>query len=129
VQSLDSDLRGQILSAVEQKDPSLAGYLENGLLSVERIAQLMPNHLALLLSQLKDQDIGWFLRGEKNNVCEIYLSCLSSRRRQDVECLLEPAKKITQKQKAEACERLRAKATSMKEEGKLVFPWEESLVG
>jgi flagellar motor switch protein FliG len=129
VQSLDSELRGQILTDVGAKDPSLAGYLENGLLSVERLAQLLPNHLALLLSQLKDQDIGWFLRGEKAGVQGTYLSCLSVRRRQDVECLLEPAKRITQKQKTEACERLRNKAVALKEEGKLIFPWEESLVG
>ncbi|NBX16473.1 MAG: hypothetical protein EBR09_03805 [Proteobacteria bacterium] len=129
VQSLDNELRGEILNAVGAKDPNLAGYLENGLVSVERLAQLLPNHLALLLSQLKDQDIGWFLRGEKKNICDAYLGCLSSRRRQDVECLLEPAKKITQKQKTEACERLRKKAMEMKDEGKLIFPWEESLVG
>jgi len=129
IQSMDSDLRGQILSGVEEREPALAEYLSGGLLSVERLAQLLPAHLALLLSQLKDQDIGCFLRGEKDSVQKAYLACLSSRRRQDVECLLEPEKRIALKQKTEACERLRKKALEMKEEGKIIFPWEESLVG
>ncbi|MEN9825602.1 MAG: hypothetical protein RI953_1347 [Pseudomonadota bacterium] len=129
VQALDSETRGQILSEVGAREPALAQFLEGGLLSVERLAGLLPSHLASLLSQLKDSDIGSFLRGEDSSVQNSYLACLSKRRRDDIECLLAPEKKITQKQKAEACERLRQCALQMKGEGKIVFPWEESLVG
>lgn len=129
VQALEADMRAQILSEVEARDPALAQSLQGGLLSVERLSQLLPAHLAILLAQMKDQDIGSFLRGEQPTVQKIYLSGLSKRRREDIECLLAPEKKITQKQKAEACERLRQCAAQLKGEGKIIFPWEESLVG
>ncbi|NBO38692.1 hypothetical protein EBU99_08925 [bacterium] len=129
VQALDPNLRSHILEEVEAREPALAQHLQGGLLSVERLAQLLPAHLALLLSQLKDDDIGGFLRGESKQVQNTYLSALSKRRREDIECLLAPEKKITQKQKAEACDRLRLCAQQMKGEGKIIFPWEESLVG
>ncbi|MFZ9521316.1 MAG: FliG C-terminal domain-containing protein [Silvanigrellaceae bacterium] len=129
VQALDSETRGQILAEVGAREPSLAQFLEGGLLSVERLSELLPAHLALMLSQMKDSDIGAFLRGEPVAVQNIYLSGLSKRRREDIECLLAPEKKITQKQKTEACERLRQCALQMKGEGKIIFPWEESLVG
>lgn len=129
LQELDSETRERVLSEVELREPALGEYLTGGLLSVERLAQLLPSHLALLLAQLKDTEIGHSLRGEKGAVQQAYLACLSKRRREDVECLLAPEKKITQKQKAEASERLRQCALKLKGEGKLIFPWEESLVG
>lgn len=129
VQALDPEKRGQILSEIGTREPALAQFLEGGLLSVERLAGLLPVHLAGLLAQLKDAEIGSFLRGESDSVQNAYLACLSKRRRDDIECLLAPEKKITQKQKAEACDRLRQCALQMKGEGKIIFPWEESLVG
>ncbi|MEN9809144.1 MAG: hypothetical protein RLZZ488_711 [Pseudomonadota bacterium] len=128
LQELDADTRGHILSEVGAREPALAQYLEGGLLSVERLSQLIPSHLASVLAQLKESDIGSFLRGEKPPVQQAFLACLSKRRREDIECLLAPEKKITQKQKAEACERLRQCALQLRGEGKIIFPWEESLV-
>lgn len=129
VQALEPDIRERVLEEIEAREPGLARHLEGGLLSVERLAGLLPSHLALLLAQLKDSEIGAFLRGESAKIQIIFLSSLSKRRREDVECLLAPEKKITQKQKAEACDRLRACAQQMKGEGRILFPWEESLVG
>jgi flagellar motor switch protein FliG len=129
VQALEPEIRQRVLEEVEAREPGLARHLEGGLLSVERLAGLLPAHLALLLAQLKDSEIGAFLRGESTKIQSIYLSGLSKRRREDVECLLAPEKKITQKQKAEACDRLRMCAQQMKGEGRILFPWEESLVG
>lgn len=128
MQELDADVRGRILSEVGTREPALAQYLESGLLSVERLSLLLPTHLSCVLSQLKESDIGCFLRGEKPTVQQAYLACLSKRRREDVDCLLVPENKITQKQKAEASERLRQCALKLKGEGKIIFPWEESLV-
>jgi flagellar motor switch protein FliG len=129
VQALEPEMRQRVLDEVSAREPQLAQHIEGGLLSVARIAGLLPAHLALLLAQLKDSEIGFFLRGEPQHVQAAYLASLSKRRREDVECLLAPEKKITQKQKAEACERLRACAQQMKGEGRIIFPWEESLVG
>lgn len=129
VQALDPEMRERILEQVDAREPALARHLEGGLLSVARLAGLLPAHLALLLAQLKDNDIGSFLRGEAADIQSVYLSALSKRRREDIECLLAPEKKITQKQKAEACDRLRSCAQQMKGEGRIIFPWEESLVG
>ena len=129
VQALDPDMRQRILEEIDAREPDLARHLEGGLLSVARLAELLPSHLALLLAQLKDTEIGSFLRGESVQIQGCYLAALSKRRREDIECLLAPEKKITQKQKAEACERLRFCAQQMKGEGKIIFPWEESLVG
>lgn len=128
-QALDPDLRSGLLSKLQSRDSSLGQLLENGLLSVERLGQLLPQHLSMVLGQLKDSDIGSFLRGETMTVQKIYLSSLSMRRRDDIECLLSPELKITLKQKAEACERLRQVALRLKEEEKILFPWEEKLVG
>ncbi|MBM3383435.1 MAG: hypothetical protein FJY29_13515 [Betaproteobacteria bacterium] len=128
VQALDPEMRQRILEEVDAREPALARHLEGGLLSVARLSGLLPAHLALLLAQLKDNDIGSFLRGESEQIQVAYLSALSKRRREDIECLLTPEKKITQKQKSEACERLRSCAQQMKGEGRIIFPWEESLV-
>lgn len=129
VQALEPEICQRVLEEIGAREPGLARHLEGGLLSVERLAGLLPSHLALLLAQLKDSEIGAFLRGESEKIQNIFLLCLSKRRREDVECLLAPEKKITQKQKAEACHRLRTCAQQMKGEGRILFPWEESLVG
>lgn len=129
VQALDQDTRQKLLEEMSAFEPQLARQIEGGLLSVARLAELLPTHLALLLTQIKDADIGSFLRGESAQVQAVYLSALSRSRREEVECLIAPEKKITQKQKSEACERLRFCAQRMKGEGRIIFPWEESLVG
>jgi flagellar motor switch protein FliG len=129
VQALESNLRNEILVQLAEREPNLATFLEGGLLSVERLSDLLPAHLALVLSQLKDSEIGACLRGEKSHVQGLYLGCLSRSRRCEVEALLIPERKITQKQKADACERLRQCVQQLKEQGKIIFPWEEELVG
>lgn len=129
VQAMDVGLRSRLLEEVALREPELAAQITDGLLSLERLAELLPAHLVLLLSQMKDAEIGGFLRGESVELQRKYLSAVSSRRREDIECLLSPEKKITQNQKAEACERLRACALRLKEEGRILFPWEEALVG
>lgn len=128
VQALDPQMREHLLLELEGKDPSLAQHLELSMLSVERLAGLLPQHLSQVLSQLKDSDIGSFLKGESQHVQAAYLACLSSRRRADIECILAPATPVTRKQKFEASDKLRQCAQRMKEEGKVLFPWEESLV-
>jgi flagellar motor switch protein FliG len=126
---MDAGLRSRILDEVALREPELAAHIAGGLLSVERFSELLPAHLALLLAQMKDAEIGSFLRGESSALQKKYLSALSARRREDIECLLSPDKKITQNQKAEACERLRMCALKLKGEGRILFPWEETLVG
>lgn len=128
VQALDGELRDKLLYELNDREPVLAQHLEASLLSVERLAGLIPSQLAVVLAQMKDSDVGSFLRGEKERTQETYLACVSSRRKCEIECLLEPSRVITRQQKAEACEKLRSCAQKLKDEGKIVFPWEQSLV-
>lgn len=128
VQALDGELRDKLLLELNEREPVLAKHLEASLLSVERLAALIPAHLAVVLAQLKDSDIGAFLRGEEEPTQRIYLGCVSSRRKSEIECLLEPSRVISRQQKVDACEKLRSCAQKLKDEGKIVFPWEQSLV-
>ncbi|MEY2989034.1 MAG: hypothetical protein RJB13_2555 [Pseudomonadota bacterium] len=128
VQALEPQMREKLISELEEHDPRLAHHIEKTMLSVERLAGLLPQHLAQVLAHMKDGDIGLFLRGETKQVQNLYLACLSSRRRGDIECLLDSGGAVTQKQKSEASDKLRACAQHLREEGKVLFPWEESLV-
>lgn len=127
-QALEPQLRERLIVELEGHDPNLALHIEKSMLSVERLSGLLPQHLAQVLAQMKDADIGLFLRGEAQRVQGVYLSCLSSRRRADVECLLESGVPVTYQQKTEAADRLRQCAQRLKDEGRVLFPWEESLV-
>lgn len=128
MQALEPKERERLILELEVKDPSLAKHLETSILSVERLAGILPVHLSQILAQLKDAEVGLFLKGEKSRTQDLYLACLSSRRRADVECLLDSGVPVTQKQKAEACDKLRNTAQRMKDEGRILFPWEEDLV-
>ena len=129
LQALDPQMREKLIADLEGRDPYLADHIEKSMLSVERLAGLLPQHLAQVLAQLKDSDIGMFLKGEPSRIQGVYLACLSSRRKADVECLLESGNPVTKKQKAEASDKLRQCAQRMRDEGRVLFPWEESLVG
>ncbi len=127
LQAAPLEQRKKLMEGIEMKDPELAKKLIHALLSVNRLAELDPTHLTLLCSSLSDKMISLAMRLERPEIKEKFLSALSKKRRHLIEEDMEGSKEL--KKDAEiAASFIVKKALELKDSGKIVFPWEVTLV-
>jgi flagellar motor switch protein FliG len=127
LQAAPYEQRKKLLEGIEIKDPELTKKLIHALLSVSRLADLEPNHLAMLCSNLSDKMISLAMKLEKPEIKEKYLSAISKKRRHLIEEDIEGSKEL--KKTADiAASLIVKKALELRDSGKIVFPWEVTLV-
>lgn len=127
LQVTSTEQREKLLEGIELRDPELAKNLIESLLSVNKLSELNPNHLSILCSNLTDSIISLALRLEQPNIKEKYLSSISKKRREIIEEEMLVGKHPI-KDAENAASLIVKKALELKNSGKIIFPWEETLV-
>ncbi|BBH53221.1 FliG C-terminal domain-containing protein [Fluviispira sanaruensis] len=127
LQASPVEQRQKLLEGITLKDPDLAQKLQFELISVAKISELDPKHLGVLCSSLSDKVLNLALRLESFDIKEKYLRAVSKKRRHLLEESLNEGK-VSKKEAEESASLLVKKALSLKDEGKIVFPWEETLI-
>jgi flagellar motor switch protein FliG len=127
LQASPFEQREKLMEGIELRDPELAKKLMHALLSVSRLAELDPTHLSLLCSNLSDKILSLAMRIEQAEIRNKFLSSLSKKRRHLIEEDMSGNKQL--KKDAEIASSLIVKkALELKDSGKIVFPWEVTLV-
>lgn len=127
LQAAPAEQREKLMEGIELKDPELAKKLTHALLSVKRLAELEPTHLSLLCSNLSDKTLSLAIRLEQIETKEKFLSSISEKRRHLIEEDIENNKQL--KKDAEiAATLIVKKALELKDSGKIIFPWDATLV-
>ncbi|KAB8040684.1 hypothetical protein GCL60_01810 [Silvanigrella paludirubra] len=127
LQVSSKDQREKLLEGIKLRDPELAKKLIEDLLSLSRLADLDQIHLSYLCSSLTDQILSMGLRLESPEIKEKFLRGVSKKRRHLIEESWEGHKQ-PKKEAEEAAAFIVKKALELKDSGKIVFPWEETLV-
>ncbi|RDB35540.1 MAG: hypothetical protein DCC88_09620 [Spirobacillus cienkowskii] len=127
LQAASVEQREKLLKGIEEKDPKLAEKLLYGLISLSRLAELDPKYLSLLCSQLTDTTIALALRMETPEIKEKFLLAMSKKRRHILEEDIQNSK-YPKKDVEKAVAEVVKKALELKDAGKIVFPWETTLV-
>lgn len=127
LQASSPEQREKLLEGIETRDSELAKKLHYALLSVSRLADLNPTHLSLLCASLPDQTIALAMRIEQPEIKEKYLSALSKKRRHLIEEEMDGHKQL-KKDVETASSLIVKKALELRDSGKIVFPWEVTLV-
>lgn len=127
LQAASVEQREKLLKGIEEKDPKLAEKLLYGLISLSRLADLDPKYLSLLCSQLTDSTLALALRMEEAEIKEKFLLAMSKKRRHILEEDIQNSK-YPKKDVEKAVSEVVKKALELKDAGKIVFPWETTLV-
>jgi flagellar motor switch protein FliG len=127
LQAASVEQREKLLKGIEEKDPKLAEKLLYGLISLSRLADLDPKYLSLLCSQLTDTTLALALRIEAVEIKEKFLLAMSKKRRHILEEDIQNSK-YPKKDVEKAVSEVVKKALELKDAGKIVFPWETTLV-
>lgn len=127
LQAANGEFRNQLLAGIKTKDPQLAERFAHDLLAINKLAELTPAHLSILCANLTDATLTLGLRLENQTVKEKFLSAVAKKRRHLIESEWEGGK-VPKKEVETAVAAIIKKALELKEKGKIVFPWEETLV-
>jgi flagellar motor switch protein FliG len=128
LEALSTDDQKRILNELDERCPNLAAEIRNKLLSIEKIATLLPKDLARVCADLSDKDLVLALKLEAESIRQIYLSAVSTRRR---ETLIETFTNIGPAPKSDiyrAQQRIRQLVSKLHSENVILFPWQEPLV-
>ncbi|APJ03775.1 FliG C-terminal domain-containing protein [Silvanigrella aquatica] len=127
LQASSPEQRQKHLEGIELRDPDLAQKLLYALVSVRRLSELDSNHLSILCASLSDNIISLGLRQEPDEIKEKYLSALSKKRRHIIQDDMGHSKQ-PKKDADIAAALIVKKALELKDAGKILFPWEGTLV-
>lgn len=127
LQAASAEQRKQLIEGIQLRDPELATKLTQDLLTLSRLAELDPTHLSHLCASLPDKILSLALRLEQDDIKDKFLSCVSKKRRHLIEEEGEGNKQPKKEAEAAAATVIK-KAIELKDSGKIVFPWEETLV-
>ncbi|KAB8033474.1 FliG C-terminal domain-containing protein [Fluviispira multicolorata] len=127
LQASSAEQRAKLIEGIKLRDPELAQKLIFELISVAKIAELDPTHLSILCGNLSDSILSLALRLENTEIKEKYLNAMSKKRRHIVEESLHEGKEL-KKVAEESAALIVKKALELKNSGKIVFPWEETLI-
>lgn len=130
LQGSSAVLQATLLKGLHERDPALAEELERRVLSLERVSTLLPADLARVCQGLSDRDLAFALRGLAHDIQNRFFAALSVNRRQCVSETLEaltrgPVRKSdVEGAQALLCQRV----VTLREQGLILFPWEDTLV-
>ncbi len=127
LQATDPAFSTKLLDGIKEKDSNLAQRLQQELLTLSKLSELNQNHMAVLCAHLPDQTLALALRLEPNEIKDKFLCNVAKKRRHLIESEWEGGK-VQKKEVDTAIAALIQKALELKENGKIVFPWEETLV-
>lgn len=125
---LPSDLRQRLLDGLRERAPELAGFLAGKLVSVERIASLLPADLARVCAGLADRDLILALRTEPEAVRAIFLRAVSRTRAEELRRALELGRPEKRADVDAAVRKVASVAENLRESGSILFPWEDDIV-
>lgn len=127
LQAANPEFRTKLLEGIKDKNAALAQQLLHELLTLTKLTELNQNHISILCAQLPDQTLSLALRLENKEIKDKFLCNVAKKRRHLIESDWEGGK-VQKKEVDAAVTAVIKKALELKENGKIVFPWEETLV-
>ena len=128
LQALPIVHRERILTELGARDAVLQSRLQKQMVTVEQVSLLLARDLGLVCSLFSNLDLALILRVEKDGVRQKFLQCVSSGRRSEIEELLDVGKPQFKAKVEEAQSRLLQKVVELKDQGRILFPWEQQVV-
>lgn len=128
MQNLAPEFRNKLLDGLAEREPELAQELATELVTIARLSTLLPNDLAKLCAKLNDKELAMISKHEDATVSANILSGVSKSRQALIADEVSALQALRKTDLDTARSKMVALANQMKAEGKLIFPWEETLV-
>lgn len=128
LENLDPATRTAILDQMRGVDAGLADELEKQQLSLERISSLLPRDLERVCSRISDRDFVLVLKAASEAVKSSFLAVVSTGRRERLTFELASLGPVRRSDADAAVARLAALVKALRDEGSIVYPWEDRLV-
>lgn len=128
LQNMPAEFRNKLLSDLSEKEAALAEELKSELVTIERLATMTPGDLAKVCAKLSDKELAFVARHELKKIQDVLLAAVSQSRRQCIQDEMDLIKSMKRADLDAARARFIEIANALRLEGKVTYPWEDTLV-
>ncbi len=82
IKNSDSDITDRIISSIERDDPALANTLKEAIFTFNDIIKMPRKSLEYVMKNYDNKEIAYILKGSSDEVKAVYLTCVTTRRKE-----------------------------------------------